>query len=131
MSHWHDNLREDEIAIHGSDPTVDRLIERLADARGYVAHLSRLAKQKGFGSPHEAIRGQSLHSPITEKDMEWAKERVAEMEKSESYKRGEECRASAHQWTGPHDRGTRTPAFICSHCRSTSAAWQHTLGKAP
>ena len=122
MSHWHGSLLEDEIAHHGTDPIADRLIERLADVRGYVAHLSRLAEQNGFGSPHEAIRGQSLQSPLTEKDMEWAKRRVAEMEKTEGYKRGEECRATAHQWTGPHERGSRTPAFVCSPLSGSSAS---------
>lgn len=126
MKSWKDDLREDELALYGTNFVTDRLIERIAQGRKIEKWLLREAERKGFG-PHELIDT----TPLGGDDLKRVQDRIKEYDASESGKRTQECRdkPDGHQWTGPHDGRLRLrlPAYSCSHCGTSSEAWQHAI----
>ncbi len=123
MKPWTEYLREDEQALLGTDPVVDRVLERLAYER-FGVEMMTPAYLKSLRPVWETMRP-------TGAELADAVQTYEKIEASAGGRRSQECRdrAAGHLWEGPHpaDPGHRWPYLKCSHCRCTSAAHQHAL----
>ncbi len=125
---WTEFLMEDEQALVGSGPVIDRLLERLAYER-YGAEIMRPVYQASREAYYADQRA------LTAVDMDWGVSVMAERESSGEAQRSRDCEHRGHDWTGPHPAEAtglhRWPYLRCSHCLCTSAARQHSLTEVP